>query len=144
MDVIGKTIICTDLKDSRSWKSAYVFLDNIYLLFENDFVFLPVSVWQYILLQECGYWGRKVYKKQWGIQKRRPICHEKDRRVSSETNQANDSGTHNIALHNKVDSISEREPKIKRSKSSEETKYKKFDGEVSTSPKDTVRYERIL
>lgn len=73
-----------------------------------------------------------------------PETQEKDRRVSSETNQANDSGTHNIALHNKVDSISEREPKIKWSKSSEETKYKKFDGEVSTSPKDTVRYERIL
>ena len=54
-----------------------------------------------------------MYKKQCGIQKRRPIYHEKDRRVSSETNQANDSGTHNIALHNKVDSISEREPKIK-------------------------------
>ena len=34
-------------------------------------------------------------------------------RRTGEFPQANDSGTHNIALHNKVDSISEREPKIK-------------------------------
>ena len=83
-------------------------------------------------------------KKQCGIQKRRPNGHEKDRVVSSE---ANHCGTHTIALHNKGDSISERKPKIKWSKSSEEAKYKKFDDEVSASlqrRKDTVKLAEVI
>ena len=70
---------------------------------------------------------RKVWKKLCETQQYKPDGHKTDDRISPEPSR---SGTHTLPMHNTIDSISERKPKIKWSKSTEESKYKKFDNDI--------------